>query len=285
MFSIYSRAKNKKIKIDDVSLQVQKQILKKIPLIKSIYIKKASFLKIKGGVTIEATLSLTVFMFVVTFLAGYITVVDKQLSTQIKMDRLAGKLAKQMFYLKQVNEITDYSEKIKDYKDKYKDKYKEEIEEVKKILPESSLIKDGYIDVIYTYDYKLPIWNKNIKITQRAKVKDWTGNNITKQKDLVYITKYGKVYHRSKECSHLILYISKIKYGDVESSRNDYGEKYTSCEFCGNKKLSESAGVFITTDGSRYHTDLQCSGITRNIIEINIKEVGNRKPCSNCGGK
>ena len=69
------------------------------------------------------------------------------------MNRLAENMAKQMFYIKQVDEITDYSEKLKEYKDKFK----ENISEMKDTLPESNLIKDDYIDMVYTYDYKLPV--------------------------------------------------------------------------------------------------------------------------------
>ena len=138
--------------------------------------------------------------------------------------------------------------------------------------------------MVYTYDYKLPVLSKTITITQRAKVKDWTGTDMIKDYELVYITKYGNVYHSTKECSHLILYITGTEYGKVGEARNEQGEKYTPCEFCGNKKISDTTTVFITADGNRYHTNLQCSGITRNIIEIDIKEVDNRKPCSSCNG-
>lgn len=248
--------------------------------IKDTKIKNIIKCTAKAAITIEATISLTLFMFVVVFLAGFITAVDKQLSTQIKMNRLAENMAKQMFYIKQVDEITDYSEKLKEYKDKFK----ENISEMKDTLPESNLIKDDYIDMVYTYNYKLPVLRKTITITQRAKVKDWTGMDMTKDYELVYITKYGNVYHSTKECSHLILYITGTEYGKVGEARNEQGEKYTPCEFCGNKKISDTTTVFITADGNRYHTNLQCSGITRNIIEIDIKEVDNRKPCSSCNG-
>ena len=248
--------------------------------IKDTKIKNIIKCTAKAAITIEATISLTLFMFVVVFLAGFITAVDKQLSIQIKTNRLAENMAKQMFYIKQVDEITDYSEKLKEYKDKFK----ENISEMKDTLPESNLIKDDYIDMVYTYDYKLPVLSKTITITQRAKVKDWTGTDMTKDYELVYITKYGNVYHSTKECSHLILYITGTEYGKVGEARNEQGEKYTPCEFCGNKKISDTTTVFITADGNRYHTNLQCSGITRNIIEIDIKEVDNRKPCSSCNG-
>ena len=84
--------------------------------IKDTKIKNIIKCTAKAAITIEATISLTLFMFVVVFLAGFITAVDKQLSTQIKMNRLAENMAKQMFYIKQVDEITDYSEKLKEYK-------------------------------------------------------------------------------------------------------------------------------------------------------------------------
>ena len=144
--------------------------------IKDTKIKNIIKCTAKAAITIEATISLTLFMFVVVFLAGFITAVDKQLSTHIKMNRLAENMAKQMFYIKQVDEITDYSEKLKEYKDKFK----ENISEMKDTLPESNLIKDDYIDMVYTYDYKLPVLSKTITITQRAKVKDWTGTDMTK---------------------------------------------------------------------------------------------------------
>lgn len=81
--------------------------------IKDTKIKNIIKCTAKAAITIEATISLTLFMFVVVFLAGFITAVDKQLSTQIKMNRLAENMAKQMFYIKQVDEITDYSREIK----------------------------------------------------------------------------------------------------------------------------------------------------------------------------
>ena len=57
--------------------------------IKDTKIKNIIKCTAKAAITIEATISLTLFMFVVVFLAGFITAVDKQLSIQIKMNRLA----------------------------------------------------------------------------------------------------------------------------------------------------------------------------------------------------
>ena len=101
----------------------------------------------KAAITIEATISLTLFMFIVVFLAGFITAVDKQLSTQIKMNRLAENMAKQMFYIKQVDEITDYSEKLKEYKDKFK----ENISEIK-VTTDFKMVTVGRLIPVKGYD-------------------------------------------------------------------------------------------------------------------------------------
>lgn len=273
MYVIFSRKNTLIKKLDDVSLQVQKQFFYKLRIISNI---KTNTLK--GAITIEATISLAVFMIVVLFLASYITVIDKHISTQMKMDNLSRKASKAMFYVEQMDKVSDYSERIKVYKKQYKD----EIEEITNGILNFSFVKDGYVDIVNTYNYKMPIWNKNIIITQRMKVKDWTGVDISKSKEEVYITKYGKVYHITKECTHLILHISKIAYGKVDEARNASGGSYSQCEFCGNKKMQNDFYVFITEDGNRYHTELKCSGITRNIIEIDISEVGDRAPCSGC---
>ena len=47
--------------------------------IKDTKIKNIIKCTAKAAITIEATISLTLFMFVVVFLAGFITAVDKQL--------------------------------------------------------------------------------------------------------------------------------------------------------------------------------------------------------------
>ncbi len=111
--------------------------------IKDTKIKNIIKCTAKAAITIEATISLTLFMFVVVFLAGFITAVDKQLSTQIKMNRLAENMAKQMFYIKQVDEITDYSEKLKEISISIMGKVQLEI------LKE--LIKNRFIHMIISY--------------------------------------------------------------------------------------------------------------------------------------
>ena len=65
---------------------------------------------------------------------------------------------------------------------------------------------------------------------------------------------------------------------------NDSGHKYKRCSYCVKQKMSNLSNVFITPDGDRYHNSLDCLGLTRNVIEVDIKDVGDKGPCSSCGG-
>ena len=99
-------------------------------------------------------------------------------------------------------------------------------------------------------------------------------------------TETGTVYHRSLDCSYLKLTISKVLYRDLVNLRNSSGGKYKICERCCHGITPQDGEeVYITIYGDRYHKSRTCSGLKRTIREIMLSQVGNRAPCSKCGGK
>ena len=50
-----------------------------------------------------------------------------------------------------------------------------------------------------------------------------------------------------------------------------------------NKKIADSQVVFITKEGKKYHTDINCRGLTRRVITLDISQVETKKACSKCG--
>ncbi|HOO27976.1 MAG TPA: hypothetical protein PLU43_05885 [Lachnospiraceae bacterium] len=102
-----------------------------------------------------------------------------------------------------------------------------------------------------------------------------------KEEEIVYITEDSEVYHRDRECSYLRLKIKEVSPEEIETLRNSSGEKYKSCELC-HGSLTDSL-LYITEDGGRYHSSLDCSGLKRTVTAIPISKVGNRRPCSRCG--
>ncbi|MCI8956583.1 MAG: hypothetical protein HFG29_06285 [Eubacterium sp.] len=226
-----------------------------------------------GSITLEAAIVTTMFLLIAFSILGYMSLLNKQLSYQIKVNNAAVAMAKFKFYKETVSKITNYQQ--------YTTKLEEEINFNKLNVREN---QSDVIDIISDFVYQVPWIGKRIKITERCRVKDWTGHDITKQQKLVYITKNGKVYHVTKECSHLSLSIRKINYSQLDEERNCYGGKYKRCAICIGNKQTLATDIFVTEDGDKYHCSLMCSGLLRNIIIIDKSEVGNRKPCSRCSG-
>lgn len=154
--------------------------------------------------------------------------------------------------------------------------------------------EEGYIDIVLNYKVSIPIKIfvlGDMNMLQRVKLRAWTGNEIAavyetneesdKEETVVYIAETGSVYHKSNTCSHLKLSIRPVN-GIPDALRNDSGAKYKKCEECCKGKLDVNATYYITTYGTRYHSNIKCSGLKRTIQEIPLSKAGSRKPCSRC---
>ena len=113
---------------------------------------------------------------------------------------------------------------------------------------------------------------------------DGTGDHLEQEQDdsIVYITRTGDVYHTDIHCSYLNPSINAIEAGNIDEARNSNGSKYYQCEIC--KNAGDSGIRFVTDYGTRYHSNINCSGIKRNILTVHLSEVGGRRACSKCGG-
>lgn len=118
-------------------------------------------------------------------------------------------------------------------------------------------------------------------------VKPWTGYDVTKGKGrseedtIVYITEYGSVYHKNRACTHLALSIQAVASGKIVEKRNESGECYDPCEYCGKNGLVTV--VYITSYGNKYHTATKCQGLKRSIRSVPLSEVEGMNSCQKCG--
>ena len=147
-----------------------------------------------------------------------------------------------------------------------------------------SELSGEYVDLRIYYQCKLPFCMfglGNIPISQRVYMKKWTGypggdgSETTEQ--FVYITPTGEVYHLTRDCTHLKL---STKIMECEAAKS---AGYTACMFCGRRE-GEYTYYYVTEDGMRYHTKMDCLSLKRTIYMIPISEVGDRRACSRCGG-
>ena len=155
----------------------------------------------------------------------------------------------------------------------------------------SDILKNDIVDLAAVWETDIPYIPDElqaIKIIDRARVRAFTGYDNThgstgddeEDEDItVYVTEYGRVYHKDRNCSHLKLTIESAKKNELSGKRNEYGGKYYECEYCGGKSATS---YFITTDGDRYHSSRTCPGLKRTIHEMKLSDT-DLPPCKDCG--
>ena len=156
----------------------------------------------------------------------------------------------------------------------------------------SSVMEEGdIIDLQVSYRVKpfSEIMGFNgFAMTQRYYGKAWTGYDVTQfvsdtnQTDpMVYITETGTVYHVDRNCTYLNPSVESVSAATVGEKRNQAGGKYYPCEICGTG--TGEGQVYITRQGSSYHSRINCSGLKRTIYTVPLSQVGGRGRCSKCG--
>lgn len=156
----------------------------------------------------------------------------------------------------------------------------------------SSVMGTGdYIDLQVSYrgqPFTALMGYDGFLMRQRYYAKAWTGYEIGSSANgqatedlLVYITQTGTVYHVYRNCSYLNPVIQEIPVAEMAGQKNLSGGKYSACERCGNG--SAQGKVYVTGQGSRYHRNLNCSGLKRTIYTVPLSQTGGRGRCSKCG--
>lgn len=150
---------------------------------------------------------------------------------------------------------------------------------------------DSAISVTLKYRIKNPFnifGTSYISISEQKITDAWLGEKYKKQyegddskcDDIVYITQTGTVYHTHRDCPYIVRNIQSCNISEITGLRNEAGAKYYRCSKC--MKDSKTLTVYYTYYGKRYHSKADCAGLQRNVIEVNIDKVSDRKLCSRC---
>lgn len=129
--------------------------------------------------------------------------------------------------------------------------------------------------------YKPSVVQRVVSHTWIGYINGLDGMNMPLSEDYVYVTETGSVYHRDLNCPHLRLNIREINPEDIDEARNANGHKYYKCEHCHANK--NSAHIYVTDDGDRFHDSLSCSGLKRTIRSVRLTEINGYAPCKTCG--
>ena len=153
-----------------------------------------------------------------------------------------------------------------------------------------SSVLSGNDDIVINAIYNVPAGpaaGRGIWISQSVCCRAWTGRSAPAETEseeddavYVYVAENGVVYHTSADCTHLRLSIHTVAVEDIPSLRNRSGARYYPCERCGG---TCSGTALIATDGNRYHSDKNCSGLKRSYEKVRLDETS-LPCCSRCGG-
>ncbi len=142
------------------------------------------------------------------------------------------------------------------------------------------------VDLCACYQIQIPVFGLRIPVIAREeiiRIKGWSGAEVTyassQNREIVYVTDYGVVYHKKMTCTYLDLSIKAVPYEQLKELRNENGKKYSACEICGKGVYAK---VYVTDYGVRYHSSLECRGIDRTVYAVPLSEVYGMGGCSKC---
>ncbi|MBQ8316773.1 MAG: pilus assembly protein [Lachnospiraceae bacterium] len=240
--------------------------------------------KNQGSATVEATLILPIFIFVLLGLFGFIRL-------RMAEAYVYEAAVETVEYMAQVSYLSECSMLVpktcfKGYVDNGElvDNYIQGGVDGVSFIGTDYLDEDGYVclKVSYGYGVNVPLLGsfrgkRSYVVRQKAYVgvaEDNPDEGELSDDDIyVYITDNREAYHMSRHCTHLDLTIS------MSSVKAAKYLGYTSCSFC----KGEGDTIYVTKWGDRYHSDRNCGGLKRTLYRVKKSQVEGLGACQRCG--
>ena len=243
----------------------------------------------RGSVSIEASISLPLFLFVVLFFINVANIYTVKAVVYEGAVETAEYMAEYAYFTDCFEEadVIDYpmaTLRFWEYVDS-KELLKKYIvggEYGVSFIGSEFPDDDGFIDLRVTYfvHMNIPVFGSfTHKYTEHIRQRAYLGRRSSeadtdKEADsiYVYVAENGSVYHTTRSCTYLMPDI----HFTSRASALDRG--YRVCEYCG---AVPGDPVYITSEGECYHSSINCSRIRRTVSRKKLSEV-NLPPCTKC---
>lgn len=158
----------------------------------------------------------------------------------------------------------------------------------------SQILTEGEIvDLVMTYEIQmpfpvlgLPALQRNVRCRRRAWIgkegKDYDGTDGvqgTHTDTMVYVGKDSTRYHKDRSCHYLSNNLAAVSVSEMEHLRSESGKRYHACAVCGDPSGNT---VYIMPNGESYHSSRACTAIVAYVRTARLSEVEHLGPCSYC---
>lgn len=150
-------------------------------------------------------------------------------------------------------------------------------------------LDDGEGRIEFSYQIQIPFLAGNIgkfKIKQLVCFRGWVGKELSdgveEGADLVYVTRYGEVYHTNQFCTYIAPSVKQYKIADNHEKDIVNGKRYAVCKYCRMAAYEKKGYVWISYYGDCYHKTSQCSAVNRDVFVKNKNKLEGMRECSKC---
>lgn len=256
-----------------------------------------------GSLSIEAAVSLTLFLFFTVFLTVPMELLNTQRQVQMVLESEARKMTQQAWLFFREEETEESSGEILFAQGAaallLERKIRDAVGEGRLTQLDCSATEisaDGeWIDLRASYKAGLPFSvfrPAGISMSSRSRRRSWVGREGGRkfgemeengQQRMVYVGRDSVRYHSSPECHYLSNHLIPVTLEQVGRKRNESGEAYRPCSVCGG--ASEPGDiVYLFSNGECYHRRRDCSSLSSYIRQVPLSEVEYLGACSYCGG-
>lgn len=282
------------------------RIPKDIPQKVNLMVRERAFLpSFSGSLTIEASLTLPIFIFFAVCIVHFLLLISLQADIQIHVEEAARDLGKALYVAKNSEAEALAIANPLTIRTKIMDAPLSERADNSRIRDGASGIstllsnynaESGILNVIVTYEYDFPYLPEgigNLFFCQKCRCRAWIGRDLCESDgngncapdgngdqdgQTVYITPSGSAYHTTPSCPYLDLSIEAVPADHIHNLRNHSGGKYGKCSCA-----EDNASIYYVTGyGILYHSDLNCYKLKRTVEAVDISETEGRHICPKC---
>lgn len=266
----------------------------------------------RGSLTIEAALSLSLFLLMASAMLQPLLWLDRQRKVQTAAESISGQLAQyayiERFLSGEPGIMEDLEMEEKDLGTGYFNEAAASLWLLGTIQKEAQAdsvrisavqVPDEAGNICFELKYKervpfFPVPAHEIVMNAAVKKRAWIGLSgklggkiVDRWEDeleedvTVYVGANMGRYHWFQDCHYISNQYQSISFSGIKEEKNIYGRKYTACASCA-KNGTVNGTVYITSGGEHYHMIQDCPAMIAYVRAVPLKEVEYLGACSYC---